>query len=213
MKSTLFACLLILQLSFSEHLVCLSDAPTSQLRLAQHPAKQNARYSFELSFHAGAVTLLRSRNGTFFQGDFSRVQLRKDLTTHVYRSTAFSFKYPPQHRIADVANEILELQIAYSLQENPQLAWKHKRLLLSVTFMCTEYLPVERRTLGKLVNFGLRNGSQLDLAAALPLVANMNVRPPPLRCCSTRPRTPKTPPTPLHFGWSARNCSSSARRN
>jgi hypothetical protein len=200
MKSTLFACLLILQLSFSEHLVCLSDAPTTQLRLAQLPAKLNTRYNFELSFHAAPVTILRNSNGTFFQGDFSLLQLHKDNRTHVYRSTAFSFKYPPQHRIADVANEILELQIAYSLQENPQLAWKHKQLLLSISFMCSEYLPMERRTLGKLVNFGLKNGSQVDLGSALPLVSNMNVQLPSLRCSSIRERTQLTPLTPLHFG-------------
>ena len=35
--------------------------------------------------------------------------------SYEYTASSFSFKYPPQHRIADVQQEVVEMQINYRL--------------------------------------------------------------------------------------------------
>ena len=60
---------------------------------------------------------------------------------HRYSSTSFSFKYPPQHRIAEVSQEVIEMQIMYELTETNVSKWKHRSLVMSVSFVVTEYAP------------------------------------------------------------------------
>lgn len=43
-----------------------------------------------------------------------------------YTSTSFTFKYPPQHKITTTSNEVIEMQILYTLNLGKGLAWKHR---------------------------------------------------------------------------------------
>jgi hypothetical protein len=58
-----------------------------------------------------------------------------------YYSTGFSFKYPAQHRVANVDKELLELQIVYELEGRESAEWRHRKLAVSVTFLLAEYAP------------------------------------------------------------------------
>lgn len=86
-----------------------------------------------------------------------------------------SFKYPAQHRVANVNNELIELQILYELIGNETTEWKHRKLAVSVTFLLTEFAPPRTFTLGKQVNQKLTNGTIIDLAAMLRLVPHLSV--------------------------------------
>jgi len=68
-------------------------------------------------------------------GDFSTLQLTTKQRTYHYSSTGFSFKYPPQHKIANLTRETLEMQIVYELQRSNQMPWKHNRVIVSVSFV------------------------------------------------------------------------------
>lgn len=86
-----------------------------------------------------------------------------------------SFKYPAQHRVANVNNELVELQIQYELTSNTTTEWKHKKLAVSITFLLAEFAPPETLTLGRQINQKLTNGTIIDLAAMLRLVPHLSV--------------------------------------
>lgn len=206
MHSLLLIYLLIFQLTYGEHSVCLSSDPPSLLKLALLPAKENANYHYSITNYANPVTIIRNNNGTSLQGDFSTLHLISGRSEYEYISTSLSFKYPPQHRVAEINNEMLELQILYELNNCNNTAWKHKRLALSITFLLTEYAPQQIFTLGKQITPNLQNGTYLDLHALLPLVSSLNVLPSSRRCSFTRARILPTPNKTDSYGLSGRNC-------
>ena len=53
---------------------------------------------------ASPATILRNHKGTFFVGNFSKLTIAGPRKHYQYYSTAFSFKYPAQHRVANVNN-------------------------------------------------------------------------------------------------------------
>lgn len=63
----------------------------------------------------------------------------------------------------------------YELSSSNVPKWKHKNLVLSVSFVLTEYSPDQGYTLGKQMNKQLQNGSTIDFKALLPLVPGLNV--------------------------------------
>lgn len=107
MRSALLICLLVFQLSSGEHSVCLSSDAPSLIKLALLPAKHNINYQYSIANYAAPATILRNDNGTFIQGDFSTLHLNSDRNQYEYVSTGLSFKYPPQHRVAEINNEML----------------------------------------------------------------------------------------------------------
>jgi hypothetical protein len=206
MRSALLVCLLVFQLSSGDRSVCLSSDSPSLLRLALLPTKLNANYAYSIINYAAPATILRNSNGTFVQGDFSTLRLDNDLTHYEYICTGLSFKYPPQHRVAEINNEMLELQVLYELSGQPNAKWKHRRIALSVTFLLTEYAPQQIFTLGHQITPSLHNGTSLNLNSLLPLVPGLNVRLARDRCSFTKANTPTTPKTTASCGWFARNC-------
>jgi hypothetical protein len=109
-------------------------------------------------------------------GNFSSLTLTGPRWSYEYEAVGFSFKYPPQHRIAEVSQEVIEMQIAYRLGESEVPRWKHRSVVMSVSFVVTEYAPEEGFTLGKQINMDTRNGSRLDFDQLLPFVPGLNVR-------------------------------------
>jgi hypothetical protein len=75
MQSVLLISLLVFQISYSQHSVCLSNEPPTLTKLSQLPVKQNNAYQFKISNYANHVTIIRNDNGTFLQGDFSTLRL------------------------------------------------------------------------------------------------------------------------------------------
>ena len=67
------------------------------------------------------------------------------------------------------------MQIMYELSSSNVPKWKHTNLVLSVSFVLTEYAPTQGYTLGKQINRQLQNGSIIDFKALLPLVSGLNV--------------------------------------
>ena len=63
----------------------------------------------------------------------------------------------------------------YQLESKNVTKWKHKSLVLSASFMVTEYAPQEGFTLGKQINKELKNGSIVDFGKLLPIVSGLNV--------------------------------------
>lgn len=149
MRSILLLYLLVFQLSLSRFPVCHSPAA---LQLPRLPVKINPNFRFAISNYANRLTIIRNDNGTFLQGDFSTLRLMSEKAEYEYISTAVSFKYPAQHQVAEVDNEVLELQIEYELNSKERSTWKHKRIGLAVTFLLTEYAPQQTFSLGRQIN-------------------------------------------------------------
>lgn len=145
------AALLLAFLAFlAIHLALAAPLHAAPLKLSLIPVKQNANYQYSITNYANAATVIRNENGTFLQGDFSTLRLFSQRSEYEYRSTSLSFKYPPQHRVAELNSQMLELQILYELvpSNNTKCKWKHRRVGLSVTFLLTEYAPQQVFTLG-----------------------------------------------------------------
>jgi len=68
MKSILLLVLLILMISFSQHLMCLSNTPSTLIRFSELSIKVNPNYQFKIINKASPVTIIRNDNGTFFSG-------------------------------------------------------------------------------------------------------------------------------------------------
>ncbi len=75
MQSFLLTCLLIFQMSYSEHPVCHSNHPPTLLQVSQLPIKPNHAFKFKLNNYANPATIMRNANGTFVVGDFSTLRL------------------------------------------------------------------------------------------------------------------------------------------
>lgn len=102
MKAFLWVTLLVLHLSLSEPSVCLSHPPP--LNLIEPDFKVNKDFSFQIHNYANSVSISSTSKGIFFHGDFSKIILSAAAgSVHEYRTTRFSFKYPPQHRMAEVS--------------------------------------------------------------------------------------------------------------
>ncbi len=112
-----------------------NNPPT--LKLSLLPLKHNTNYQYFIYNYANSAKVLRDDNGTFLLGNFSTLRLFSHHTEYKYVSTGLSFKHPPQHRVAELNNEMLEMQIVYELITNSNPKWKHKRVALSVTFLLT----------------------------------------------------------------------------
>ena len=67
------------------------------------------------------------------------------------------------------------MQIMYELTSTNVSKWKHKSLVMSVSFVVTEYAPGEGFTIGKQINRELENGSVVDFGKLLPIVSGLNV--------------------------------------
>ena len=67
------------------------------------------------------------------------------------------------------------MQIMYELTLTNVSKWKHKSLVMSVSFVATEYAPGEGFTFGKQINRQLENGSVVDFGKLLPIVSGLNV--------------------------------------
>jgi hypothetical protein len=170
-RTALIACLLLARLALPLPL----PSPDRPLQLALLPAKENANYQYSITNYANSATVIRNDDGTFLQGDFSTLRLYSQRSEYEYRSTSLAFKYPSQHRVAELNNQMLELQILYELTPNNNTKWKHRRVGLSVTFLLTEYAPQQVFTLGHQITPNLQNGTQFDLQKLLPLVSGLNV--------------------------------------
>lgn len=178
MRSILLLYLLVLQLSLSHFPTCHSS---SALQIPKLAIKPNSNFRYSISNYANRATIIRNHNGTFLQGDFSTLTLVSDKAEYEYISTAVSFKYPAQHMVAEVDNEVLEMQVEYEWNGKGTSGWKHKRIGLAVSFLLTEYAPEQTFNLGKQINSQLTNGSLFDLKALLPLLPQLPVLLPPLR--------------------------------
>lgn len=80
-----------------------SSTPTL-VKLSQLPTKKNNDYTYSISNYANSVDIIRNDNGTFLLGDFSTLRLYSQRSEYRYVSRSLSFKYPPQHRIAELNN-------------------------------------------------------------------------------------------------------------
>lgn len=60
MRSALLVSLLVFQLSYGEHSVCLSSDPPTLVKLSELPLKQNSHYQFSISNYINSATILRN---------------------------------------------------------------------------------------------------------------------------------------------------------
>jgi hypothetical protein len=75
MRSIIIICLLVFQISYSEHSVCFSNDPATLLKISELPVKDNHAFRFKINNYANPVAILRNGNGTFLKGDFSTLLL------------------------------------------------------------------------------------------------------------------------------------------
>ena len=81
------------------------------------------------------------------------------------------------------------MQIQYELTDQKVTKWKHRSLILSISFVVTEYSPEEGFSLGKQINKNIKNGSRIDFSQLLPIVPSLNVRMNVCRCFFTKEST------------------------
>ena len=129
---------MILILALILPLILSSSPPnTPPLHITQLPIKLNDVFTFKKINRASPVSIERSPMGTFFRGNFSTLFLTGAGVDHEYTATSFTFKYPPQHIITGESQESIEIQIMYTLNPKENSTWKHKVVVMSVSFLVT----------------------------------------------------------------------------
>lgn len=132
---------LLLTTTALSHIAVCSEKTQLPLEVSGLPIKLNRAFTFKIVNYESRVNIIKSPKGTLFNGNFSRLLLNVGGSFHQYIATSFTFRYPPQHRVSPVSSDVLEMQIKYLLVPGGSLAWKHKTIVLSVSYVVTDYAP------------------------------------------------------------------------
>ena len=98
----------------------------------------NNEYFYQIHNYKAPAAIVTTLNGTFFQGNFSTLLITTRQRTYSYTSTGFSFKSPPQHRVVPINTPTIEMHVHYELTHSHKLPWKHRQVVLVVTFVETD---------------------------------------------------------------------------
>lgn len=63
----------------------------------------------------------------------------------------------------------------YTLDPTPNITWKHKAIVMSVSFVTTEYVPSEGLIVSKSIPNNINNNSKIDFPNLLQLVSGLKV--------------------------------------
>ena len=99
--------LLLLSLTLLTPLFSQKASSFAPIIIEDSPIKLNEAFTFRIFNYPGSIKVVRKDNGIFFYGNVSSVWLKGGDQVYEYSADCFTFRYPPQHKVTKLAEEVI----------------------------------------------------------------------------------------------------------